>query len=238
MPANPASILDTVKKALGMDPEFTAFDLDVTMYINAAFGSLQQLGVGGDTGFVIADNTALWSQYVTSLSYLGMVKSFVFMSVRLAFDPPATSFGIDAFKSQLAELGWRICSAVEQENPPSSPFVHSSTTVMNGGVLSTYFAPKTISWPFSSSITIDAKKANVFDLVLTGDCTINSPINGADGEHITLRITAGGHTVTWGTGWDFGTPGTPTLTSGKSDIVSAVWKESDTKWWAGASPGF
>ena len=103
MSSNPDSILDSVKKVLGFDSEYEAFDLDIMMFINDAFGSLLQLGVGADTGFVISDNTTLWSQYVTDLSYLGMVKSYIFMSARLAFDPPATSFGIDAFNEQRAD---------------------------------------------------------------------------------------------------------------------------------------
>lgn len=124
MTANPASILDSVKKVLGFDPEYETFDLDITMFINAAFGSLLQLGVGPDTGFWIEDNTTLWADYVTRQDFLGMIKSFVFMSVRLAFDPPATSFGIDAFKNQIAELTWRINVMAESVVATSTNLSH------------------------------------------------------------------------------------------------------------------
>jgi hypothetical protein len=105
---NADSILDSVKKALGLDFSDTSFDPDVTMFINSAFGPLQQLGVGPDTGFFISDNTVLWSDYVARADYLGMVQAFIIMSTRLVFDPPATSFGLDAIKGQLEQLSWRI----------------------------------------------------------------------------------------------------------------------------------
>jgi hypothetical protein len=119
MSANPNSILDSVKKTLGFDPEFTAFDLDITLNINSAFGTLQQIGVGPGKGFAITDNTTLWSQYVNSLLYLGMVKQYIFLSVKMAFDPPATSFAIEAIQKQLAALEWRLNVWAEsrQANP-------------------------------------------------------------------------------------------------------------------------
>jgi hypothetical protein len=86
--ANPESILDSVKKVIGFEPEYDAFDLDIVMHINMAFGILKQAGVGSDTGFMITDNTTLWSQYLSNLTLLGMVKSYVSMAVRQAFDPP------------------------------------------------------------------------------------------------------------------------------------------------------
>jgi hypothetical protein len=111
---NPASILDSTKKVLGLDSTDTSFDLDVVMAVNSAFGTLGQLGVGPSAGFQITDNTTLWAAYINNITYLGMVKQFIWMSARLAFDPPGTSFGIDAIKSQIEELTWRINVAAEQ----------------------------------------------------------------------------------------------------------------------------
>jgi hypothetical protein len=241
MTSNPDSILDSTKKLLGFDSEYTAFDLDITMFINAAFGSLQQLGVGGDTGFQITDNTTLWSQYVTDVSFLGMVKSFIFMSARLAFDPPGTSFGIDAFKSQLAELTWRINVAVETLYPPLPPALEvlEVLDIFDGGIMKEYFAPKVKYLDWTSTVTIDASLANVFYLSLDADTTILAPINGVDGEHVTLSLTSNGFSVTWGNGWNFGNAGLPQLTSGgRDDIISSVYKVHDTEWHAGYSPGF
>lgn len=239
MSANQNSILDSVKKTLGMDSEFTAFDLDVVLLTNSAFSSLQQLGVGGDTGFAIEDNTTLWSQYISELLYLGMVKHYIFLYVRLAFDPPGTSFALDAIHKQIDMLSWRICSAVEHIHPPSEPGAvedgpTSSTTT-------TWFKVKVANLTFSDdhAIAPDAGEANTFYLEMTGDCTINAPVNGVDGQHITLEIKSNGHHVTWGSGWNFGTNGNPDLSdSGLTDIISGVYRESAAHWYAGFVPGF
>lgn len=248
MAANPDSILDSVKKVVGFDPEYTAFDLDILIYINSTFGTLQQLGVGSDTGFFISDNTTLWSQYISNLSYLNMVKTYIIMAVKLAFDPPQTSFGIGAIERQLELLAWRINVAVEADRPPTDPFAveeiieasggEVTATFFEGGIMPQFFAPKVVRLTFDSVVTPDAKDGNVFYLTLTGDCTLNAPVNGVDGEHVTVGITSAGFSVTWGNGWNFGDAGLPGLTAGKTDIVSAVYRESQTRWLAGFTPGF
>jgi hypothetical protein len=246
MTTNQESILDSVKKVLGFDAEYTAFDVDILLYINSAFGSLKQLGVGSDTGFVISDNTTLWVQYVTSMSYLGMVKQYICMAVKLAFDPPGTSFGINAIQEQIRELGWRICVAVEAEVPPSDPFAVAEilelagedAVVFEGGVMPTFFAPKVKTLEWETVITPDAKDGNVFWLTLTADCTLNAPINAVDGQHLTLGVTSAGFHLTWGNGWNFGDAGSPSLTAGKTDFVSGVYRESRTEWDAGFTQGF
>jgi len=237
MPANPNSILDSVKKVLGFDPEFTEFDLDIVMHINSAFGSLQQLGVGSGTGFYIQDNTTLWSQYVSQLLYLGMVKQFIYMTVRLAFDPPATSFAIEAIQKQLAELSLRINVAAESINQPSDPFAEEVFDV--SGVTPTVFVVKAITLQFAAEVFLDANEANTFRLTMTGDCIIHAPVNGTDGEHITLELVSNGHAVTWGNGWNFGLAGVPTLSSGgQTDIISSVYDELSAEWLSGFTAGF
>lgn len=235
---NPDSILDSVKKVIGFDSDYTAFDLDLTLFINAAFGSLQMMGVGGDTGFIISDNTTLWSQYVSNLLYLGMIKQYVCMVVRLAFDPPPTSFGLQAIQEQINQLAWRINIVAEQINPPTDPFAPADAGP-GSGTTTTYFKVVAITIPFASTVAPDAGEANTFYLELTGDCTINAPVNGSDGEHISLMLTSNGHTVTWGSGWNFGQAGTPTLSiPGKVDIISAVYRQTAADWYAGFTAGF
>lgn len=236
MSSNPESILDSVKKALGIDGSDTSFDLDITLFINAAMDNLQQVGVGGDTAFVIADNTTLWSQYVSSFTYLNQVKQYIFTWVRLAFDPPATSFAIAAFEHQRDELLWRISVAVEHETPPTDPFAEEAQAELQSGM--TFFEVRAVNVPFDSVIVLNAKSGNTFYLELTGDCAISAPINGANGEHITLQLTSNGHSVTWGNGWNFGDPGIPTLTPDKTDVISAIYDEATARWFAGFTPGF
>lgn len=102
------SILDSTKKVLGLDSEYTAFDQDVIMHINSVFSTLHQLGIGPDNGFMIEDKTPTWTQYLGADMNLNSVKSYVYLKVRLLFDPPATSFAIAAMEKQIEELEWRI----------------------------------------------------------------------------------------------------------------------------------
>ena len=96
-------ILDDIKKQIGILPDYDAFDEQVLMDINAAFATLHQLGVGSNEGF---------EEYYTT-SRLNMIKSYVSMKVRLMFDPPTSSFALDALTKQIAEYEWRITSEVE-----------------------------------------------------------------------------------------------------------------------------
>lgn len=102
------SILVSTKKILGLDASYTAFDVDIIMHINSVFGTLNQLGIGPINGFMIEDDTALWSTFIGSDLNLNAVKTYVYLRVRLLFDPPATSFHITAMENQIKELEWRL----------------------------------------------------------------------------------------------------------------------------------
>lgn len=104
------SILDTTKKKLGIAEDYTEFDLDIVTEINSVFSTLHQLGVGPVDGFEIEDKSTQWSDFlgVGLNPRYNFVRTYIWQKVRLAFDPPATSFGIEALKEQIRELEWRI----------------------------------------------------------------------------------------------------------------------------------
>lgn len=102
------SILISTKKILGVAADYTAFDLDIITHINAAFSTLTQLGVGPAEGFMIEDNTAEWYDYIEDDSQLNAVKTYVFLKVRQIFDPPGTSYLVEAVEKQIRELEWRL----------------------------------------------------------------------------------------------------------------------------------
>src|SRR3954453_6607329 len=102
------SILNSTKKILGIASDYTAFDLDVITHINSAFSTLTQLGVGPAEGFMIEDDTAVWTDFILGDPEYNQVKSYVFLRVRLLFDPPATSYLITAYQDQIRELEWRL----------------------------------------------------------------------------------------------------------------------------------
>jgi hypothetical protein len=102
------SILTSVKKNLGLDESYEHFDQDIILYINAVLATLNQLGIGPDDGFQIEDKTATWDSLIGTEPRLNNVKSYVYLKVRLLFDPPANSFTIAAFENQIRELEVRI----------------------------------------------------------------------------------------------------------------------------------
>lgn len=102
------SILTSVKKNLGILDDYTAFDDDILMHINTAFSTLRQLGIGPDVGFEIADKTALWDTFTGGDPKLNSVKTYIWIKVRLLFDPPTSSFMIESLKKQADEIEWRL----------------------------------------------------------------------------------------------------------------------------------
>lgn len=102
------SILNDVKTALGVSLSEYSFDAEITMHINATLAILQQLGVGPTDGLVITDYTTLWSAFLSSSPNLSLVKTYVYLHVRTLFDPPTTSYLIDAMNKQILELEHRI----------------------------------------------------------------------------------------------------------------------------------
>lgn len=101
------SILTSIKKLLGIQAEYTAFDQDLIIHINTAFAVLNQLNIGPSYGFVIEDESATWDEYITSCN-LTMVRSYIYMKVRLMFDPPTSSVLVESMNSMISELEWRL----------------------------------------------------------------------------------------------------------------------------------
>lgn len=98
------SILNSIKKLLGIGEADTSFDTDVIMHINSALMRLMTLGVGPKAGVVISDSTTVWSALLGTRTDLEGAKVYVHLKVRLLFDPPTSSFVLDSMKSQIAEL--------------------------------------------------------------------------------------------------------------------------------------
>jgi hypothetical protein len=111
------SILLSTKKILGLESEYTPFDLDVITHINAAFSILNQLGVGPEEGYFITDESNAWTEFVTPDNQLNLVKTYVFLKVRILFDPPSTSFLLETYDNQIKEYEWRLNIMRENELP-------------------------------------------------------------------------------------------------------------------------
>lgn len=110
------SILTSIKKLLGIAEEYEHFDADIIMHINSVFMILAQLGVGPSGGFSIDDETATWTDFLgDDIDKLSAVKTYIYMKVRLVFDPPTGSALLDSMKESIKEYEWRLNIASESE---------------------------------------------------------------------------------------------------------------------------
>lgn len=102
------SILTGTKLILGIADSYTAFDHEILTHINTALSSLTQLGVGPDEGFMIEDSSPVWDDFIGDDPRFNEVKSLVFLKVKMLFDPPGTSYHIEAMNNQIRELEFRV----------------------------------------------------------------------------------------------------------------------------------
>lgn len=103
-----SSILDSIKRMLGITSDYEPFDATLIVHINSVFSILHQLGVGKKK-FMISDSTATWDDYFSTEDDLDIeeVKSYMYMKVRMMFDPPSGSV-VTAFDDQIKEFEWRL----------------------------------------------------------------------------------------------------------------------------------
>lgn len=124
------SILISTKKILGIAPDYDVFDLDIITHINATFAVISQLGLGPVDGFMIEDETAVWTDFLPSSNALNMVRTLVYLKARLLFDPPTTSYLIEAVNNQIKEYEWRLNVIREDAQPwptlPTLPLARST----------------------------------------------------------------------------------------------------------------
>ncbi len=112
------SILTSIKKLLGIAESYKQFDTDIIIHINSALMVLNQLGVGPSQGFSIKDETNTWSEFIPEDRYdMESIKSYVYMKVRLLFDPPASSAAITSMEKLISEFEFRINVAAETPQP-------------------------------------------------------------------------------------------------------------------------
>lgn len=111
---NKESILDSIKKLLGIFPSDTVFDVDIIFHINTVFANLAQMGVGpidangNNIGFKISSSENVWSEFTDDDVLMENVKTYIYIKVKLTFDPPTSSALLDAYKEQAKELEWRL----------------------------------------------------------------------------------------------------------------------------------
>ena len=107
------SILTSIKKLLGIAEGYEHFDADLIMHIKSVLTILTQIGVGPSEGFYITDKSNTWNEFIPEEYNLELIKSYVYLKVRLLFDPPQSSSVMDATNRMIEELEWRISVTVD-----------------------------------------------------------------------------------------------------------------------------
>ena len=102
------SVLNTTKKLLGLDDDDDSFDSDICIGINSAILTLSQLGLEGNEGFIVTDDTQEWSDYLNDNKLLPMVQQYIHLKTKMSFDPPQNSIVCENLKQIITELEWRI----------------------------------------------------------------------------------------------------------------------------------
>lgn len=109
------TILQTIKKMLGIGDDDDSFDTDILVLINSAASSLRQLGVGPQNGLEIDDGTG-WEDLLDDEEYaqlLPSAKEYIYIKVRQIFDTP-TGPAAEAYSNRLSEIEWRMCSELDR----------------------------------------------------------------------------------------------------------------------------
>lgn len=107
-------ILSSIKKLLGLNDGVTVFDTDIVIHINTVFANLTQMGVGPQNdegkniGFKISTGNEVWGDFTSNDILIENVKTYVYIKVKMVFDPPTSNALIDAYNAQAKELEWRL----------------------------------------------------------------------------------------------------------------------------------
>lgn len=107
------SILITIKRLLGIGDYCDQFDTEVIVHINSALMVLNQLGVGPPGGFMITSNAETWTDFLGDNKQIESVKTYIYMKVKLIFDPPQSSAAIESMNQLIKEFEWRLNVAVD-----------------------------------------------------------------------------------------------------------------------------
>lgn len=113
------SILTSTKKVLGIAADYTAFDVDILMQINGVLAMLNQLGVGPSEGMHVEDATATWSDFYGTDKTWNIIQTYVYVRVKILFDPPSSHFLATAMEKQAETLEWRISMKREFDLAPT-----------------------------------------------------------------------------------------------------------------------
>lgn len=111
------SILTSVKKLLGIEEDYTEFDQDIIMNINAAIATLSQIGVGPSDGFIVTSKEDTYQDFLDDDNQkTSFIKMYLYFKTRLGFDPPSSSAVMETIKQSIQEIEWRLHAGIDSAN--------------------------------------------------------------------------------------------------------------------------
>lgn len=121
-----AKILTSIKAALGLQPDYEPFDVELLIHINSVISDLNQLGIGpglyqDDTAVLIADKDTPWKDLLVD-DKVESVKSYMFLRVKMLFDsatmPPSL---IASYEKEIEKQEFRITVGTDPMIPQLTP---------------------------------------------------------------------------------------------------------------------
>lgn len=198
----------------------------------------------------LAGSTSATKQYLTQTGTGSVSAAPAWATIAAADLPTGTTstqgaLQLDGTSTDIAALGTQAAGA--KGKAADAGHVHPTTGValLAGATFTGYLAPAVSTLTFGTTIALNAALGNVFAITLTASTgTLSNPTNPVDGQAIRVRViqdATGSRTLAFGTAYDFGTAGAPTLTTtaSKVDILGFEYVASLTKWcYLGAGLGF
>ena len=102
------SILNSIKKLLNISKDEHAFDTDIIIHINSVISALLQIGIGPSEGFRVSDESDTWQDYIADEQKIDYIKTYIYLKVKMIFDPPLNSSLMQSFNETIRELEWRL----------------------------------------------------------------------------------------------------------------------------------
>ena len=113
------TIKNTIKKMLGVEANYTAFDTDLLFFINSAIMELSQLGVCSPNFQITENGNETWDSLLSDFSneyLLNSAQNYIYIKTRLIFDPPNSGYVTSALQKELDEITWRLRVQMDGES--------------------------------------------------------------------------------------------------------------------------
>jgi len=102
------TILKATKELLGIPTDVTDFDTQLVVFINTTLLTLSELGFGTEP-YQITNVSGSLEDYLPDDEIIrGVVQTYIWMKVRIMFDPPTSAFLLSALQTVISEYEFRL----------------------------------------------------------------------------------------------------------------------------------